>query len=318
MAVAGTAAFALLAVFVARAFAAAPAGTFNRLRSARPVPLVAGTLLLFGGYLCRGLRLELLLPEDERIGVLRGSALAGGATFLLQVVPFRGGEVASWALYRRELGLSWTRSGAVFVLVKLVDSAAILVTGLTGAAVLALARGHSVLGEAALAVVAAGLLLLLALPAGGSALLAVLSRRLPEASRRRRAALEAEAGLRVARESPRAYILALAGALAYLGIHLLGVRTVLSGVGLEVSVATLAVSTLASVLTAAFIPSPTGTFGTAESGFAAALALEGIPIALGVAACVVVHLALVAAAGAAGLPLLLRKAPASGVRGPAR
>lgn len=313
MAVAGTAAAAVLAAFLVRAIAKAPPGTFDRLRSARPLPLLLGTALLWAGYLARGARLELLLPRAERIGVARGSALAGGATFLLQVVPFRGGEVASWALYRRELGGSWTRSGAVFVLVKLVDSAAILVVGLAGAAALALRGGHAALGRTTAGVVALGILALLLLPAAGSALLRRLAARLPEGSRRRRAAEDVEAGLRVAHEAPRSYLLALAGALTYLAIHLLGVRTVLSGLSIEVTAATLAFSTLTSVLTAAFIPSPTGTFGTAESGFAAALALEGIPVALGVAAGAVVHLALVVAAGGAGLPLIL----ASGRKGAA-
>ena len=138
----GTLALAVLVILFVRAVGNAPPGTFDRLRSAHGLPIVLGTLLIFAGQAARGVRLELLLPKGERIGLVRSAALAGASTFLLQIVPFRGGEVASFALYRRILGVSWTRSAAVFVLVKVVDGAAILIIGLFGAAHIAHRRGE--------------------------------------------------------------------------------------------------------------------------------------------------------------------------------
>lgn len=299
----GTLALAVLVLLFVRAVGNAPPGTFDRLRSAHGLPIVLGTLLIFAGQAARGVRLELLLPKGERIGLVRSAALAGASTFLLQIVPFRGGEVASFALYRRILGVSWTRSAAVFVLVKVVDGAAILIIGLFGAAHIAHRRGEAVFADAVVAVAALCVLGLIALPAAGTAALLWLLPRLPEGSRRRRAALELVAGLRVAREEPWAYLLALSGALTHLTIHILGLKTVLSGLGLEVSFGTLAFSALASVLTAALIPSPAGTFGSAETGFAGALVLDGIPVPLGVAAGAAAHVSMVLAAGLAGLPI---------------
>jgi uncharacterized membrane protein YbhN (UPF0104 family) len=299
----GTIALAVLVLLFVRTVENAPPETFDRLRAARWLPIGLGTLIILVGQVVRGVRLHLLLPKADRIGLVRGGALAGASAFLLQVIPFRGGEVASLALYHRTLGVSWTRSAAVFVLVKVVDSAAILVVGLLGAASLALGRGEAVLADTVLGAAALALLGLAALPAAGTAALRRILPRLPAGSRSRRAAEELVAGLRVALEKPLTYVLALAGALGHLAAHVLGIQTVLSGLGLSVSLGTLAFSVLASVLTAAVIPSPAGTFGSAETGFAGALALDGIPLPLGVAVGAAVHVSITVAAGLAGIPI---------------
>lgn len=53
------------------------------------------------------------------------------------------------------------------------------------------------------------------------------------------------------------------------------------------------------------IPSPAGTFGPYESGFAAALALDGLPLATGAILGGILHLLTTLAAGATGLPFFL-------------
>jgi uncharacterized membrane protein YbhN (UPF0104 family) len=297
---------ALLAL-VARQVAHAPAEVFGRLGRARPELLAAGAAVYALGFAARAARLNLLLPPADRIPFGRAWAVSGATTFLLQVLPFRGGEVASWALYRRVLGTGWARAGALIVLVKTLDSAAFLLAGLAGAAALAARRGIPVLGGATAAAVAVGTLLLVFLPRLGAPVVDALARRFTGRPRLARGLAELSEGLRVARESPRAYLLAFAGAVAFLAGHFVALVLLFSALGLSPSLPALAVASLTSVLSAAVLPSPAGTFGPMESGFAAGLALEGIPLALGATVTAAVHLVTTLACGVVGLPLLLRR-----------
>jgi uncharacterized membrane protein YbhN (UPF0104 family) len=306
---------ALLAL-VARQVAHAPAEVFGRLGRARPELLAAGAAVYALGFAARAARLNLLLPPADRIPFGRAWAVSGATTFLLQVLPFRGGEVASWALYRRVLGTGWARAGALFVLVKTLDSAAFLLAGLAGAAALAARRGIPVLGGATAAAVAVGTLLLIFLPRLGAPVVDALARRFAGRPRLARGLAELSEGLRVARESPRAYLLAFAGAVAFLAGHFVALVLLFSALGLSPSLPALAVASLTSVLSAAVLPSPAGTFGPMESGFAAGLALEGIPLALGATVTAAVHLVTTLACGVVGLPLLLRR-DGKGVNPPA-
>lgn len=290
----------------------APEGTFTKLVEARPLPLVAGFTLFAAAHGIRAVRLNRLLPERERIPPVRAAAISGASTFLLQVIPFRGGEVATYALFRRELVVSWARAGAVFALVKTLDTAATLLVGLAGAATLASRRGHGVLGTSGGVLVAAGAFGLLALPLLGRRLVLGLARRVPLRSRRRRLAREVSAGLSVATAAPRSYLVAYGCALAFWTVHIGGLVAVMRGLSLPVSPGTLAFATLGSIVAAA-IPSPGGTFGPAESGFALALSLDGVPFVAGLGAAAIVHLVMTAAAGLVGLPVLL----STRVRGPA-
>ncbi|MCL4806582.1 MAG: flippase-like domain-containing protein, partial [Thermoanaerobaculia bacterium] len=140
--------WAVLLVLLARQVAHAPADVLGRVAKARPELLLAGAVVYALAFAARAARLNLLLAPADRIPFGRAWAVSGATTFLLQVLPFRGGEVASWALYRRVLGTGWARAGAVFVLVKTLDSAAFLLAGLAGAAALALRGGVPVLGGA--------------------------------------------------------------------------------------------------------------------------------------------------------------------------
>jgi len=269
-------------------------------------------------YAARAVRLSFLLPPADRLGFGRAWALSGATTFLLQVIPFRGGEVASLALYRRELGMSWSRSTAVFALVKLLDSAAMLLVGLAGAALLAQRRGAPVLGSAVAASVAAGAAAMLVLPLLGGRTLGWIAAKLPEPSRRRAAALEAAEGLRVAREKPASYALALAGSFAFLAGHLAMFWLVMQGLGVKATLPGLAFASLSSVLLTQVVPSPAGTFGPMETGFAAALVLDGVSVGTGATAAAAAHVLATAVTGLLGLPLLwpLRRKGAEAPPGP--
>lgn len=296
----------LLAV-LARQVAHAPADVLGRLRSGRPELLAAGVVIYALGFAARAARLNLLLPPADRIPFARAWAVSGATTFLLQVLPFRGGEVASWALYRRVLGTGWARSGAVFVLVKTLDSAAFLLAGLAGAAALAVRSGVPVLGGATAAAVGAGTILLVLMPRLGLPVAEAAARRFRLRPRLARGLGELAEGLRVARDAPRAYLLAFAGAIAFLAGHFAALTLLFFALGLTPSLPALALASLASVLSAAVLPSPAGTFGPMESGFAAGLALEGIPVVLGATVTGAVHLLTTLACGIVGLPLLLRR-----------
>lgn len=297
----------VLLVLLARQVAHAPAEVLDRLSRARPELLAAGVAVYALAFAARAARLNLLLAPADRIPFGRAWAVSGATTFLLQVLPFRGGEVASWALYRRVLGTGWARAGAVFVLVKTLDSAAFLLAGLAGAAALALRGGVPVLGGATAAAVAAGTVLLVLLPRLGGPAVEAAARRFAGRPRVARGLDELAEGLRVAREAPRAYLLAFAGAVAFLAGHLGALALLFAALGLSPSLAVLAVASLASVLSAAVLPSPAGTFGPMESGFAAGLALEGVPLVLGATVTGAVHLLTTVACGVVGLPLLLRR-----------
>jgi uncharacterized membrane protein YbhN (UPF0104 family) len=292
---------------LARQVAHAPADVLGRLASARPELLAAGVGIYALGFAARAARLNLLLPPADRIPFGRAWAVSGATTFLLQVLPFRGGEVASWALYRRVLGTGWARAGAVFVLVKTLDSAAFLLAGLAGAAALALRGGVPVLGGVTAVAVATATVLLVLMPRLGVPVVEAAARRLAGRPRLARGLCELAEGLRVAREAPRAYLLAFAGAVAFLAGHFAALTLLFSALGLTPSLPTLALASLASVLSAAVLPSPAGTFGPMESGFAAGLALEGVPLVLGATVTGAVHLLTTLACGVVGLPLLLRR-----------
>lgn len=297
----------VLLALLARQVAHAPADVLDRLGKARPGLIAAGVVIYALGFAARAARLNLLLPPADRIPFGRAWAVSGATTFLLQVLPFRGGEVASWALYRRVLGTGWARAGAVFVLVKTLDSAAFLLAGLAGAAALALRSGVPVLGGATAVAVAAGTVLLVLMPRLGVPVVEAAARRFAARPRLARGLGELAEGLRVAREAPGAYLLAFAGAVAFLAGHFAALTLLFSALGLTPSLPALAFASLASVLSAAVLPSPAGTFGPMESGFAAGLALEGVPLALGATVTGAVHLLTTIACGVVGLPLLGRR-----------
>ena len=153
---------------------------FPRLASANPWLVALGFLLNILAFGVRAFRFNLLLLPADRIPVATAWSLSGATTFLLQVMPFRSGEIGSWASIRAALGASWARSGAVLALVKLLDTATLLLAGLAGAAWLLFAHGTHVLGVGVAALVLLGAGLLLALPLAGGRLLASLVPRLPE------------------------------------------------------------------------------------------------------------------------------------------
>ena len=314
-ALAGTVLFGALVVLLVRQVRSVPGGLFPS--SIRAGPALLGMLLYSFGYAVRAGRLNALLPRGDRLGFGRAWSLSGAITFLLQVVPFRGGEVAAWALLKRELGLSWPRAGAVLALVKVIDTATLLLVGLGGGAIVAIRRGAPVLGGAAAAACAAGAVLLALLPYAGSALLSRIRQRLGERPRLARFADEVQAGLLVARERPRSWALAWTAGLGFFVFHLVALKTFLGALGVGASVPGIALASLASVASAA-IPSPAGTFGPMESGFSAGLTLEGIPLGTAVSAAATPHLATTLVTGLLALPLLRRRAvsPSSGTASP--
>lgn len=298
-------ALAALLVLLVLAVRRAPPGALAGVAHAR-LPLVAASFAVFlASHAFRAARLNLLLPAGARVPPLRAYGLSGASHLLVQVVPFRGGDVASLALLRRELGATWSRSSGVFVLVKLVDTAAAFLVGLAGGAVVLFAR-RAEGGAWAVALLVALALALAVLPSGGGAVLDAVSARAGRWPRLGRVLREAANGLAVARAEPLSYAAACVLSVGFLGAHLLGLKLATAGLGLEVSFATLAFATLAATLVAAVLPSPAGTFGTSESGWIAALALDGVPLAAGAVSGVVVHLLATAAAGAAGLFVLAR------------
>ena len=295
---------ALLALFVL-AIRRAPPGALKSLEHARPAPLLGGFAVFFASHVFRAARLNRLLPKDERIAPSRAFGLSGATHFLAQVVPFRGGDVVSLGLLHRELGVSWSRSAGVFVLVKLIDATSAVLVGLAGGTVVLLR--HRVSGGPWAAGLFGVLLVALAfLPGAGGALLEALSERARPALRWRRALEDIGSALSVARRDRVAYAVACVLSVGFLAAHVAGLKLTMAGLGIDVGFAALAFATLAATVAAAVVPSPAGTFGTAESGWVAALALDGVPIAAGAVSGVVVHLLATLAAGAAGL-LVLRK-----------
>ena len=298
---------ALLALFVL-AIRRAPRGILESLEHARPAPLLAGFAVFFASHVLRGARLNRLLPKDERIAAARAFGLSGASHFLVQVVPFRGGDVASLALVHRELGVTWSRSGGVFVLIKLIDTASAVLVGLAGGTVVLLS--HRVAGGPW----AAGLFCVLlaaltVLPEAGGALLEAFSARVRPASRLKRIAEDVGGGLAVARRDRLAYAAACLLSVGFLAAHIVGLKLTMAGLGIDVGFAALAFATLAATVAAALVPSPAGTFGPAESGWMAALALDGISFGAGAVSGIAVHLLATLAAGAAGLFVLSRPAP---------
>lgn len=296
---------AALLVLAVLAFRRSSADSSSRLSSANPWLVALGFLLNVLAFAPRALRLNLLLPRGAEVPFGRAWSVSGATTFLLQVMPFRTGEVGTWAALRSVLGTTWARSAAVFALVKLLDTATLLLTGVAGAAWLLVARGTPVLGAAAAAVCVGGAGLLLVLPAVSGRLVAWLAPRLPEGGKRRAIAEEILEGLAVARRAPNRYLGAALAAIAFLALHLAALFVTAKGLGLPLHPATLAVALLASITTAAVIPSPAGTFGPYESGFAAAAALDGLPLATGAVLGGLLHLLTTLAAGAVGLAFFL-------------
>jgi len=297
-------ALALLALLVV-AFRKSSADLFPHLASANPWIVALGFLLNILAFGVRAFRFNLLLPPADRIPVATAWSLSGATTFLLQVMPFRSGEIGSWASIRAALGASWARSGAVLALVKLLDTATLLLAGLAGAAWLLFTHGTHVLGVGVAALVLLGAAFLLALPLAGGRLLVSLVPRLPENSRRHAIAREVAEGLSVARRAPGSYAMATAAAAAFLALHVPALWLIARGLGLPIHPATLLVALFTSIATAAVLPSPAGTFGPYESGFAAATALDGVPLATGAVLGGLLHLLTTLAAGAVGLPFFL-------------
>src|SRR6185295_4563922 len=85
-ALAGALLLGALAALLVRAALKAPEGTFAFLRSARPLPFGAGLVVYALGFLARGLRLNALLPPEDRIPWTRAWSVSAAVTFLLQVV----------------------------------------------------------------------------------------------------------------------------------------------------------------------------------------------------------------------------------------
>ena len=297
-------ALALLALLVV-AFRKSSADLFPHLASANPWIVALGFLLNILAFGVRAFRFNLLLPPADRIPVATAWSLSGATTFLLQVMPFRSGEIGSWASIRAALGASWARSGAVLALVKLLDTATLLLAGLAGAAWLLFTHGTHVLGVGVAVLVLLGAASLLALPLAGGRLLVSLVPRLPENSRRHAIAREVAEGLSVARRAPGSYAMATAAAAAFLALHVPALWLTARGLGLPIHPATLLVALFTSIATAAVLPSPAGTFGPYESGFAAATALDGVPLATGAVLGGLLHLLTTLAAGAVGLPFFL-------------
>lgn len=287
------------------AFRRSSADLYSRLSTASPSLVVLGFVLNVLAFAPRALRLNLLLPRGAEVPFGRAWSVSGATTFLLQVMPFRSGEIGTWAALRAVLGATWARSGAVFALVKLLDTATLLLAGVAGAAWLLLDRGTPVLGAAAAAACVAGAGLLLVLPAVSGRLVAWLAPRLPEGGRRRALAEEVLEGLAVARGAPARYLGAALAAFGFLALHLAALLVTARGLGLPLHPATLAVALLASITTAAVLPSPAGTFGPYESGFAAAAALDGLPLATGAVLGGILHLLTTLASGAVGIPFFL-------------
>jgi len=305
---------ALVALFVL-AIRRSPAEISSSLRHAQPPFLVAGFLLNILAFGVRAFRFNLLLPPADRIPFATAWSLSGATTFFLQVMPFRGGDIASWASIRSALGAGWARSAAVLALVKLLDTATLLLAGLAGAAWLLFAHGTHVLGSTVAALVFLGAGALFALPLAGGRLLAFLVPKLPAGGRLQAIAREVAEGLAVARREPGSYALAAAAAGAFLTLHVPSLWLTARGLGLPIHPAALLVALFASIATAAVLPSPAGTFGPYESGFAAAAALGGIPLAGGAVLGGCFHLLTTLAAGLTGLPFLvgrLRENRASG------
>lgn len=303
---------AALLVLFGLAFRHSSAEISSRLSSSNPLLIALGFLLNLLAFAPRAVRLNLLLPPGEGVPFGRAWSVSGATTFLLQVMPFRSGEIASWASIRSVLGATWTRSAAVFALVKLLDTATLLIAGVAGAAWLLFDRGTPVLSFAAAATCLAGSAALFFLPAVSGSLVAWLAPKLPAGGRRRAVADELAEGLSVARRAPARYCGAALGAFAFLALHLAALFVTAKGLGLPLHPATLAVALLASITSAAILPSPVGTFGPYESGFAAATALEAVPIATGAVLAGLLHVLTTLAAGAVGLPFffgMLRENP---------
>ncbi len=295
---------ALLALF-AVAFKRSSADLSARLSSASLPLVLLGALLNVLAFGARALRLNFLLPPGDAIPLGRAASVSGAGTFFLQVMPFRSGELATWASFRTVLGASWARAGAVFALSKLLDTATLLLFGVAGAAWLLLARGTPVLGAATAAACVVGAGALALLPAVSGRFVERIATRLPEGGRRRELARELSEGLAVARRAPARYAAAALAAFGFLGFHLAALLATAKGLGLPLHPATLAVALLASITTAAVLPSPAGTFGPYESGFAAAAALDGLPLATGAVLGALLHLLTTLVAGIVGLPFLL-------------
>ena len=299
---------AALLVLLILAIRRAPPGALESLRHARPEALLAGFAVFVASHAFRGARLNRLLPKDERIAPARAFGLSGATHFFVQILPFRGGDVASVALVHRELGVSWSRSGGVFVLVKLIDTASAMLVGLAGGTVVLLS--HRVAGGRWAAGLFCVLLAALALlPEAGGALLEALSARARQGSRLKRVLEDIGGALAVARRDRLAYATACLLSVGFLAAHIVGLRLTMAGLGIDVGFAALAFATLAAAVAAALVPSPAGSFGTAESGWMAALALNGISFGAGAVSGVAVHLLSTLAAGAVGLFVLSRRTP---------
>lgn len=277
----------------------------QRLAEARPGLLIAGLALCLSSFAARGLRLNLLLPAPERLPFPRAVSVSAAANFLYHVVPFRGGEPAALALYRASIGVGWLRAGAIYAMVRAVDAATLVLAGLLGGAVLSLRHGHPALGAVNALGAGATATFLLGLPLGGGRVLTWLGRRLPE-GRPRQASLEVASALAVAVARPGLYAGAISGALAFLAVSFAGTALMLRGLGATASLAGVAFASWAASLPGTFVPSPAGTFGTMEPGYAAALAVDGLPVATAAVAMTVIHALTVAATGVLALPALLR------------
>jgi uncharacterized membrane protein YbhN (UPF0104 family) len=281
-----------------------PPEALARLSEARIVPLLSGFVLLAVAFPARAVRLNLLLPQQQRLSFIRGTMVSAAANVLYNTVPFRAGELVALALYRRETNGSWGQSTGLLVLIKAVDISTALAAGVTGALWLLAGTGTSIARSAALLFALAAAIALSLIPFLGHMVLGWVQPRLAPSSRLFRLARDLAEGLGIAQQRPAAYAASFVMGVLYLVLHLAGIRMVLEALGFPISIALVAAATVASVTAATMLPSPAGTFGSSEAGFASALAAAGIPIATGFVLASAVHLAIVATSCFLALPLL--------------
>ncbi len=148
--------------------------------------------------------------------------------------------------------------------------------------------------------------MLLLLPRLGAGLVSSAKERAPDGSRRAALMNELSAGLAVARETPSLYVAAVAGSLVFTALHVATLVLLVRAVGGSASWGSLAFASLTSTFLAAVIPSPAGTFGPMESGFAAGLAADGVRLSDGVELAAYLHASTAVFAGIFGLGLLWR------------
>ncbi|MCK6680962.1 MAG: flippase-like domain-containing protein [Thermoanaerobaculia bacterium] len=296
--------FACFIAVLVPLFRSLPRETVQKLSEADLGTLAAGLFFLGVAFLFRAIRLNQLLARDHRLSLLRATGVSAAANVLYNIVPFRLGELAALALYRRATGGSWGRSAGLTVLIKVVDISTALLAGVSGALWLFVAEQSAAARATPLLLALAGAAALALLPFAGLYILRRIARRLGIESRLARLVTELIQGLEIARAEPMAYLASFVAGVLYLGCHLGGAKLVLAALGFPIPIALVAAATVASVTAATAVPSPAGTFGSSEAGFAAVLAVTRIPLATGFVLASAVHVAIVGTSALVALPIL--------------